>query len=91
MSHVFVREFGGAGVFDVHERAMEDIVVAAAAHDEVFGVAFAVDADGRLGELGESDAEVDIGAGIVGAPPLAALLLDTRWDTSGGRNESCRP
>ena len=69
---VGVAELGGAGVFDVDERAVEEIVVAAAAHDEIFGIAFAVDADGGLRELGESNAEVDVGAGIVGAPALAA-------------------
>ena len=69
---VGVAELRGAGVLDVHERTVEEIVVAAAADDEILGIAFTVSADGGLRELGEADAEVDVGAGIVGAPALTA-------------------
>ena len=69
---VRVGELGGACILDVHERAVEEIVVAAAAHDEIFRIALAVGADRGLRELGEADAEVRVGAGVIRAPALAA-------------------
>ena len=49
-------------------------IIAAAADDEVLGIAFTVLADCSFGELGEPDAEVDVGARIVGAPSLSAVF-----------------
>src|SRR5688572_1621447 len=51
---------------------MENTVVAAAAHDEIFGIPFAVGADRRFRELSDANAEVDVRAGVVGAPALTA-------------------
>src|SRR6185369_16541990 len=41
-------------------------------HGDVVGVAHLVARNARLGELAQADAEVEVGAGVVGAP--AALL-----------------
>ena len=74
LGDIGLAELGRAGVFDVDEGAVEEVVVAAAAHDEMFGVAFplAVDADCGLRELGKANAEVDVRARVVRAPPLSA-------------------
>src|SRR5687768_181718 len=71
---ICIAELGCSGVFDVHERAVEKVIVAAGADDEVFGTAFTICADGGLRELCETDAEVDVGARVVSTPPLAALF-----------------
>ena len=60
----------------MNERTTEQIVVVAAANDEVLRIPFTVPADGGFRELGESNAEVDVGAGIVGAPTLTASFSE---------------
>ena len=60
----------------------EQRIVLAAAHDEILRLTVVVPADGRFRELCKPDAEVDVGAGIVGAPALPAGFASVARRTS---------
>ena len=71
LQHLVVSEARGPAVFHQDVGALEQIGIAGR-YGDVVGVAALVAGHARLGELAQADADVEIGAGVVGAP--AALL-----------------
>jgi hypothetical protein len=74
---LLVGEIRRAAVLDEREPALEQLVVCGPDDDEL-RLAFAVHRDGRLGQLRQPHAEIDVGAGIVRAPALlfTAIALE---------------